>query len=136
PDRCHDHHGRADHDLYARRGRGALRPEPAYWRCPGDPAGRTDRRGCPMIRRLLPFPLLTLALILLWLLLQQSLALGQILLGTAIAIFAARTFAALDPERARVRRIGSIIQLVALVTADIVRSNIAVASIIVQGRHH
>jgi multicomponent K+:H+ antiporter subunit E len=89
-----------------------------------------------MIRRILPFPLLTLALIVLWLLLQQSWAFGHILLGTAIAIFAARAFASLDPEPARVRRIGSIIQLVALVTADIMRSNIAVTRIILQGRHH
>ncbi|SRR5690554_2953031 len=89
-----------------------------------------------MIRRILPFPLVTLALILLWLLLQQSWGLGQILLGTAIAIFAGRAFAALDPERPRVRRIGSIVRLVALVTADILRSNIAVTRIVLQGRHH
>lgn len=87
------------------------------------------------MRRILPFPVLALALLLFWLLLQQSLGLGQILLGGVIAIFAARAFAALQPERPRVRRIDSIVKLVLLVTVDVLRSNIAVARIILQGRH-
>lgn len=86
------------------------------------------------MRKIFPYPLLTLGLLVLWLLLQQSLALGQILLGSVIAILASRALAALEPEKPRVRRIGAMIQLIWVVTIDIINSNIAVIGIILQGR--
>jgi multicomponent K+:H+ antiporter subunit E len=88
------------------------------------------------MRHVLPHPLLSLCLLVMWLLLQQSWSPGQIILGSLIAIFAGRAMAALEPERPKIRNIGSIIKLVALVTVDILRSNIAVSRIISQGRHH
>ena len=80
--------------------------------------------------RVLPYPFLALALILLWLLLNQSLSPGHVLLGTLIGIGATWAFAALRPERPRIRRPGSILRLAGYVFVDIVRSNIAVARII------
>ena len=80
--------------------------------------------------RVLPYPVLALALILLWLLLNQSLSPGHVLLGTLIGIGATWAFAALRPEKPRIRRPGSILRLAGYVFVDILRSNIAVARII------
>lgn len=88
------------------------------------------------MKHILPFPLLTVALLVLWLLLQQSWGLGQIILGSLIAIVAARALAALQPQRPRVRNLVSIAKLVGLVTVDVLRSNLAVARIVLEGRHH
>jgi multicomponent K+:H+ antiporter subunit E len=83
--------------------------------------------------RLLPHPFVTGCLLVLWLLLNQSLSPGHVLLGAAIALVAARVYAALDPPRTRIRRAGAALRLAALVLADIVRSNIAVGRIVLGG---
>ena len=80
--------------------------------------------------RLLPFPLASAGLLVLWLLLNQTLSLGQILLGGAVALLAGWGLSALHPLKARPGRLGVAFRLAALVVADIVRSNIAVARII------
>jgi multicomponent K+:H+ antiporter subunit E len=80
--------------------------------------------------RLLPFPLMSAGLLILWLLLNETLSLGQILLGGAAALVGGWAFAALDPPKTRLRRLDAIFRLTALVFADIVRSNIAVARIV------
>ena len=80
--------------------------------------------------RFLPFPVLTACLLVLWLLLNQALSPGHLLLGAATAVIAGWVFTALEPPRARIRRAGAIGRLLSLVFADIVRSNIAVARII------
>lgn len=92
-----------------------------------------------MMRHVLPYPLLSLGLLVLWLLLQQSLGLGQVLLGGVIALLAGRAFAALQPERPRIRHPIKIIKLMVLVAVDVMRSNLAVARIVLEGRrreHH
>lgn len=87
------------------------------------------------MRRIAPHPLLSLALLGIWLLLNQP-SLGHVILGGAIALAAGRAFAALEPVQRRVRRPGAIVKLFCLVFVDIVRSNIAVASLILSnGRH-
>jgi multicomponent K+:H+ antiporter subunit E len=80
--------------------------------------------------RLLPFPIASASLLVLWLLLNQSLSLGQILLGGAVALVGGWALSALDPPKARPRRFGVLFRLAVLVVADIVRSNVAVARII------
>jgi multicomponent K+:H+ antiporter subunit E len=80
--------------------------------------------------RFVPFPLASGSLLVLWLLLNQTLSLGHILLGSAVAVVGGWTLARLRVPKARPRRLGTIFRLVALVLADIVRSNIAVARII------
>lgn len=84
--------------------------------------------------KILPYPLLSLFLLVMWLLLQQSVGLGHILLGALIAILAGRAMAALQPERPRIRRIGKIVELIWLVSLDILRSNIAVARLVIAGK--
>lgn len=86
------------------------------------------------MRRYLPYPLLASGLFLMWLLLTQSFSPGQILLGGSVAIFATHAMAALQPERSRIRSLGSVLKLVRIVVADIVRSNFAVAAIVMVPR--
>lgn len=83
--------------------------------------------------RLVPYPVLAVSLLVMWLLLQQSLSAGQLLLGSVIAFIACQATAALQPDRPRVRRVHRFVKLVVLVTLDIIRSNIAVVRIILQG---
>ncbi len=85
------------------------------------------------MRRVFPYPLLTLALTLMWLLLQQSLGLGQVLLGFVVAWSASQAMARLQPHKPVIRRPGKVLKLIALVTADVMRSNIAVCRIILAG---
>ncbi len=80
--------------------------------------------------RWIPHPLLLFSLIILWLLLQQSLSPGHIVLGTVIALFASRGMAALRPEKVRIRFTSAIPRLALIVVSDIIRSNIAVGRII------
>jgi multicomponent K+:H+ antiporter subunit E len=85
--------------------------------------------------RVLPYPLLAAALLLMWMLLT-SFSAGQFLLGGVVAMAASRVMAALQPAKPRLRRWQLIPQLVGIVALDILRSNIAVASIILEGRRH
>jgi len=84
--------------------------------------------------RILPYPFLAASLLVMWLLLQQSLNLGHILLGGLIAVIASHAMAALQPERPGIGRPGKILKLLLLVTLDVMRSNVAVTRIILQGR--
>jgi len=84
-----------------------------------------------LVRRLFPHPLLMVGLVIMWLLLQQSIALGHVLLGSLVAWGATHAMAALQPHRPRIRRPGLVLKLIAVVTIDILRSNIAVSWIIV-----
>ena len=83
--------------------------------------------------RVLPYPVLTAALLLMWMLLT-SFTPGQFLLGGIIAVAASRAMAALQPSKPRLRRWQLIPWLAAIVALDILRSNIAVAGIILTGR--
>lgn len=85
------------------------------------------------MRRVLPYPLLTAALILMWLLLN-SFSLGHLILGTIIALGASWAMTALQPDKPRIRNWLLIPRLFFLVLGDIFRSNVAVATIILQGK--
>lgn len=85
--------------------------------------------------RLVPHPLLSLALVLMWLLLTRF-SLGHLVLGAVIALIAGWALGKVEPERPRLRRIWPLIRLMGIVSVDIIRSNIAVAGLILtRGRH-
>jgi multicomponent K+:H+ antiporter subunit E len=84
------------------------------------------------MRRLLPYPLLTASLLLMWLLLTRF-SLGQALLGLIIAIGASRVMAALQPAKPRLRRWIKILPLAWAVFGDILKSNLAVAGLVLRG---
>lgn len=82
--------------------------------------------------RVFPHPLLSAFLVLMWLLLNRF-SLGHLILGSAVALVAGQAMAALEPERLRIRNPAAIVRLVALTLADIVRSNVSVARLILTG---
>lgn len=86
------------------------------------------------MRRLLPYPFVSAALLLLWLLLNESVAPGPVLVGAVFALLGGWAFALLEPGTARVRRLGTALRLLGLVLADVARSNIDVARIILDPR--
>jgi multicomponent K+:H+ antiporter subunit E len=75
-------------------------------------------------------PTVVLGLTILWLLLQQTVALDQVLLGVMLAVLLAWASSKLRPLRAHVRRIDLAAGLVLVVFWEIVRSNLAVARIV------
>lgn len=82
-----------------------------------------------MIRRALPFPLLTLALLAMWILLT-GFSPGHIIFGAVIAVMVSRTMLSLRPERPTLRLGRAAVRLASIVFIDIIRSNIAAAKII------
>ena len=82
-----------------------------------------------MMRRLVPFPLLALFLFAMWVLLT-GFSPGHILLGAVVALLVSHVMLTLKPERPRIRFSMAMVRLAGIVVADIVRSNIAVAKIV------
>lgn len=81
--------------------------------------------------KVFPYPLLIVSLIVMWLLLT-SFSLGQLIVGTAVALLAAQGMAALGPAKPTIRRWMPLPKLIAIVLYDIIRSNIAVAGLILR----
>jgi multicomponent K+:H+ antiporter subunit E len=73
---------------------------------------------------------LVLSLTALWLLLNQTLAPGQIVLGAIVAVLLAWASSRLRPLRARLRRLDIAMALMLVVLKEIVQSNISVAWIV------
>ena len=80
--------------------------------------------------RWLPYPLLSLFLLAMWLVLNQSLWVGHLLLGGLLALAGGAALARLQPPQGRVRRGRAIVEIAWLVLVDIVRSNLAVARLV------
>ncbi|WP_424682139.1 Na+/H+ antiporter subunit E [Frateuria sp. YIM B11624] len=90
--------------------------------------------GPSRIRRWLPHPLMSAFLLLAWLLLQRSLAPGTLLAGVLLALGLGWAFGKLRPPAARVRNLPLLVRLLLRVVVDIVRSNLAVARIVLRPR--
>ncbi len=90
-----------------------------------------------MIQRWLPFPRMFACMLAMWLLLNQSLAPAHVLFGLLLAVYGSRLLVRLDMPNGAVRRPWAALRLSMLVLIDIIRSNIAVARIILRigGRH-
>lgn len=82
------------------------------------------------MRTWFPYPLLSITLLAMWLLLNQSLAPGSIIIGLVLGMVLGWVALKLHPARSHLRRLGRAAGFALEVIADIVRSNIAVASII------
>ncbi|MCM8732171.1 Na+/H+ antiporter subunit E [Hephaestia sp. GCM10023244] len=81
------------------------------------------------MRRVVPYPLLAATLFVMWVLLT-GFSPGHMLLGAVVALIVSRVMLVLKPEPVRIRFGPAIVKLFGLVVADIVRSNIAVARIV------
>ena len=75
-------------------------------------------------------PVLTLVLVAMWLLLNNSVSLAQVLLGLVIAVLLMLAAAQLRPLQPRLRRLWMAVPLIFMVLLDIVRSNIGVARVV------
>jgi multicomponent K+:H+ antiporter subunit E len=88
-----------------------------------------------MMRPLIPHPLLTPMLALVWLLLANDFSFGHIvlglLLGWAIPLFTLRFW----PDKVTIRRPATLARFTAVVLYDIVVANLSVARLILAGPH-
>ncbi|MBB5222672.1 multicomponent K+:H+ antiporter subunit E [Amaricoccus macauensis] len=82
--------------------------------------------------RILPHPLLSLGVVIMWLLLNRV-SPGHLVLGAAVALVVGQAMAALEPSRPRIRRWDKVVVLCVRVVLDIIVSNVAVARIILGG---
>lgn len=87
----------------------------------------TPARRDGLFARLLPAPLLSLVLLVVWPVLNGSYSIGQWLLGAVLAVVIPWFTEPLRDERARLRRPLAAARLAAVVLKDIVMSNIDVA---------
>lgn len=82
---------------------------------------------------MLPYPLLAVSLVLMWMLLS-GFTLGNLILGTVIAVFASWAMASLRPDKPQLKKWYLLPKLFFIVLYDVVRSNLAVAWLIIRGR--
>lgn len=82
-----------------------------------------------MLRRLVPHPVLAVALAGVWLLLQESLAPLDVAMGVLLGLLLSRVMVTLDQAPPKFKRPLAIFNLFAVVLYDVVRSNLAVAAI-------
>lgn len=86
------------------------------------------------MRRWLPHPTLSLFVLGTWLLLNQSLALGHILLGGVFGVGLGAVFVRFQAPTLRIRNRHRLLGLTARVVGDVVRSNLALFRIILSGK--
>ena len=79
-----------------------------------------------------PYPLLSFSLLMLWLLVNQSLSPGHILLGAALGIAFAWVMVNLAPDKTRLKKLRRIAVLLAHFILDVARSNLAVMAAILR----
>ena len=86
------------------------------------------------MNRLVPEPVLSLALAAMWLLLNDSLSPGQCAIALALGISLPLLTAPMRPQRVRLARPGVVLRLVGAVAADVVTSALQVARGVLRGR--
>ncbi len=79
-----------------------------------------------MMKKILPAPLLSLGLFVVWLLLNRSLSPGHLLLALLLALGLPVLFKELRPQKVRVRHLGTVLRLCWTVVVDTTQSNVAV----------
>jgi multicomponent K+:H+ antiporter subunit E len=80
-----------------------------------------------MLHKLFPAPVLSLALWVMWPVLNSSWSPGQLLLGFGIAMVTPWLTESLRPDKPRLKNISTLVRLVLTVLWDVVTSNIEVA---------
>lgn len=83
-----------------------------------------------MTARLLPHPLLSLGLIVIWLLLVNHFTLGSLVMGAILGFVIPRLVSAYWPQRVPLRNLPALAAYILLVLWDIVVANIVVARIV------
>jgi len=88
------------------------------------------------MKRLLPAPLLSASLFVLWLVLNQSVSAGHLLLAAVLSILVPRLTTRLRPGRPRVRRPGLLLRLILTVGIDVLASGCEIAWGVLRSRWH
>lgn len=88
------------------------------------------------MKRCLPAPMLSASLLALWLLLNQSLSLGHLLLGVVLAIAMPLLMAPLRPAAGPLRRPLVLVRLVLRVGGDVLRSSLDVGLGVLRSHRH
>ncbi len=88
-----------------------------------------------MVRKLVPHPILSLTLVLVWLGLVNKFTLGNLILGTVFGLVVPMMTAAYWPDRPKLRRPLKIAEYFLIVLWDIVVANVQVAMIILFRRN-
>ena len=88
------------------------------------------------MKRLLPHPLLTLTLVILWLLLVNQLSAGHLVLGALLGWLIPFATSGFWPEPIRIRHPLSLLRYLVVFIYDIVRGSFHVAYLIVRGPAH
>ncbi|WP_416915953.1 MAG: Na+/H+ antiporter subunit E [Roseicyclus sp.] len=83
-----------------------------------------------MLARLVPHPLLTLSLVVVWLALVNKVTLGNVILGAGFGLVIPMLTRAYWPDRPRVRNRRMIIEYTLIVLWDIIVANVQVAMIL------
>lgn len=84
------------------------------------------------MKSFLPFPLLAALLMALWLILNQSLAPLDLLIGAVLGVGLSRVMLLLDPNPPNIKRPRAIVRLFFIVAYDVTRSNFAMVRIILR----
>ena len=88
------------------------------------------------MRRLLPHPLLTATLTLLWVLLVNQLSAGQLVLGALLGWLIPFATSRFWPEHIRIRHPLTLLRYLSVLVIDIVRGSFHVARLILRGPRH
>jgi multicomponent K+:H+ antiporter subunit E len=80
----------------------------------------------------LPYPLLFFGLLTVWLLINQSLSVGQIILGSILSALLVWIMANLKPHKSTLRRTRLFLPLALHIAIDVFRSNMAVMMVILR----
>ena len=88
------------------------------------------------MRSRLPFPLLWLSLVAMWLVLNGTIAFGHAILGMVVTLGAVLGLRTLQVPARRPRKPITALSLASVVLYDILHSNVAVAAIVLSGRRH
>lgn len=88
-----------------------------------------------MLKRLIPHPFLSVALLLVWLMLVNHVSLGNLILGAVLGLIVPAMTAPYWPNRPRVARPLMVVEYVIVVLWDILVANVQVAMIILFKRN-
>ena len=86
------------------------------------------------MRRLFPHPIMSLVMLIIWLMLWQTVAPLQVLMGLLLATLLPRTLVLMEEEPSRAKKPLLILKLFLTVLYDIAASNVNVARIVLTGR--
>lgn len=88
------------------------------------------------MKHIFPYPLLSLVIFTLWLVLAGTYSTASLTFSALLGIFVPQLLRILRPEPVRIKSLSAALKLTGLVLCDIIRSNIAVTSIIFGRKKH